>query len=602
MLVLGVTEFQQFSGRDVPLSVSMRKTETLMNEATNGISSAVEQLGERVRELERRVAALENQPDKAASVRTVVKFTTVERPKPPDTWRGFPTPQTPSSVPVIGKAILGIAGAYLLRAVAESGAIPKLPVLLVAIVYACLWLVRAVRLHAASLFAAVTYAVTSALILSPMLWETTVRFQVLSPTFTGAVLVGFVVLASALAWRENLQLISWVATLFATLTALALTVATHALVPLTLTLLMIALVTEIAACFGRQLTVRAVPALACDIVIWLLVDVLASSTGVPEGYRPASRLTIAVLSLALLAIYGASIAVRSFWLRRRITVFEMVQGVLAFVIASFCAIRATHGSIVPALDGFFLLLSAACYWGALFRFTDKKDTRNRRVYATWAAALLIAGTLFFPHVLQVLFLCAAALASAFAYVRTDKFSLGLHVTAFLLAAAIVSPFPAYVLNALSGSAPPAPPWSVWLVAIVAAVCYATGSPFTKNGWKLRMLWLVPSLLTSLAVAGLAIGVIVWLASGHVEVAASRLSVVRTIVICALALSLGSLTSRWNRRELGWVAYAAVAFGTLKMLFEDLRLGNPTSLVFSLLFYGLILILLPKLMSRRRAET
>jgi len=42
-------------------------------------------------------------------------------------------------------------------------------------------------------------------ILSPMLWESTVSFQVLSPVFTAAVLVAFVVLALALAWQQGLQ-------------------------------------------------------------------------------------------------------------------------------------------------------------------------------------------------------------------------------------------------------------------------------------------------------------------------------------------------------------------------------------------------------------
>src|ERR1017187_9854444 len=70
-------------------------------------------------------------------------------------------------------------------------------------------------------------------------------------------------------------------------------------------------------------------------------------------------------------------------------------------------------------------------------------------------------------------------------------------------------------------------------------------------------------------AGIGLGWIVGLAGGRVELAASRLSVVRTIVDCAVALALGYMGSRWGRVELGWVAYAAVGFGTLKLLFEDL---------------------------------
>ena len=42
---------------------------------------------------------------------------------------------------------------------------------------------------------------------------------------------------------------------------------------------------------------------------------------------------------------------------------------------------------------------------------------------------------------------------------------------------------------------------------------------------------------------------------------------------------------------------SLAFGTLKLIFEDLRFGNASSMVVSLLFYGLVLILLPKLIRR-----
>lgn len=62
--------------------------------------------------------------------------------------------------------------------------------------------------------------------------------------------------------------------------------------------------------------------------------------------------------------------------------------------------------------------------------------------------------------------------------------------------------------------------------------------------------------------------------------------------CSVALILGFGGSHLKRTELLWIAYLAIAFGTLKLLFEDLRFGNATSLVASLLFYGLVLILIP----------
>ncbi len=592
-----------------------------MAQALYGVPSDLEQLSERVRELERRVSALESQPEKLATAPAESNYA-LQRPRPPATWRGFPPAQVPGgAVPVFGKAVLGIAGAYLLRAIAESGTIPKLPILIVAIVYAGLWMLWAVRTHAANHFASATYAITAALILAPLLWESTVRFQVLAPAFTAVVLAAFVVLALTLAWQRNLQLIPWIATLSTVLTAVALIIATRELVPLTAALLAVALATEFAACIEHRLSLRAVPAIAADFAIWLLLDVMTSSTGVPEGYRSISPITITVLCLLLFAIYGASIAIRTFTLRRPITIFEIGQGVLAFLLAAFGAMRATHGAAAPALGAFSLVLAAVCYWGTLARFTGEAYARDRRVCATYAAALLPAGSfLLFPAILQAPFLSAAAVAAVFLYARTRKLSLGIHASFYVAAAAAVSSLPQWVASAMAGIVPAAPGWDVWIVAICAAACYVLGSRGTearlaapdrkadqqadqkdKDPKKRRLLWVLPAVVAGFAAAALAVVAIVWLTAGRIELSPSRLSVIRTVVNCALALALGYLSSRWNRAELAWVAYAAVAFGTLKLLFEDLRFGNAASLVVSLLFYGLILIQLPRLTRATQAE-
>ena len=573
-----------------------------MAQAVDGIASTLEHLSERVQELERRVSALEGLA--AGSSYPRLTGTEIQEPRVRAPGRAPSLLDVSGgAVPILGKAVLGIAGAYLLRAVAESSAIAKLPVLLVAIVYAALWMVWAARTHATSRFASVTYGITSALILSPLLWESTVRFQVLSPAFAAVVLVAFLVLSLALAWQHDLQGIPWIAMLASVGTALALIIGTRELVPLTAALLAMALAAEVAACLGHRLSLRAVPALAADFAVWLLVYVLTSSGGVPEGYHPVSPATITTLCLALAAIYGSSIGVRSFGLRQRITLFEVGQGVLAFTLAAYGAMRATQGSAAAALGALFLLLAAACYWGALSRFTEEAYTRNRRVSANWAAALLLAGGfLLFPANFQVPILCLLAAAAAFVYTRTRKLSLGLHASFYLVAAAAVSALPAYAASALAGNVPGAADWTVWIVVISAVVCYAVGSRGGEDQGKRRLLWVVPATLVGFAGAALAVAAIVGLFAGRMELGASRLSVVRTIVNCALALVLGFLGSRWKRVELGWVAYAAVAFGTLKLLFEDLRFGNAASLVVSLLFYGLILILLPRWTRRGKIES
>jgi hypothetical protein len=329
---------------------------------------------------------------------------------------------------------------------------------------------------------------------------------------------------------------------------------------------------------------------------------IASPQGIGEGFRPGSPTIVAALSLALFAIYGGSIAIRSFAQRQRITVFEIVQAALAFLIGTMGALTATHNSIATAIGIVFLLLSGACYWGALWRFAEEAYTRNRRVSASWAAALLLAGSaLLLPATLQAAFLSVAAVTVALLYTRTGKFSLGLHASLFLAAAAAVSPLPGYVVSALAGSVPSAPSWPVWVVAVAAALCYGIGARRPEAKRRRRTLWVVPAILLGFTAAAAAVAAIVWIIGARTGMSASALSVVRTVVNCVLALTLGFLASRQKRVELGWVAYTAVGFGALKLLFEDLRFGNAASLVISLLFYGLVLILLPRLTRRTEPE-
>ena len=61
-------------------------------------------------------------------------------------------------------------------------------VVVVLLAYAGMWLVWAARVAIEAHFARSAYAATSALILTPMLWELTLRFQFLSPAITAALL------------------------------------------------------------------------------------------------------------------------------------------------------------------------------------------------------------------------------------------------------------------------------------------------------------------------------------------------------------------------------------------------------------------------------
>jgi uncharacterized membrane protein YjjP (DUF1212 family) len=147
------------------------------------LPDTLERLADRVETLERRVLALEAlERAPSAAMREPVASPAAAA------GEGFSLAQAGGAFSILGKSMLGIAGAYLLRAVAESSSLPRLAIAAVAIVYALLWLVAAARVREEEWFASTIYAGTSALILAPMLWELTLRFKVLPAPVTAAIL------------------------------------------------------------------------------------------------------------------------------------------------------------------------------------------------------------------------------------------------------------------------------------------------------------------------------------------------------------------------------------------------------------------------------
>jgi hypothetical protein len=148
---------------------------------------------------------------------------------------------------------------------------------------------------------------------------------------------------------------------------------------------------------------------------------------------------------------------------------------------------------------------------------------------------------------------------------------------------------------MAGAVPGLPHWTVWIVLISAVVCYSMATHKTEEHWPVRLLWTTSAALASLGIAAIAVAAFWALLAIRFVVSSPHLAGIRTVVTCLVALTLAFLAGRLRRAELGWLAYAAVGMGALKLLVEDLRFGNAASLVVSLLFYGLILILLPRLL-------
>ena len=243
-----------------------------MAKVADETASVLAELAKRIDDLAQRVLALEH-----ASPGTPAASTPSAQES--DSFQPPAVSLPAGTISILGRAVLGIALAYLFRAASESAILPRPLLVISAILYSSIWLILSVRLRPSDGFARAVYALTAVLILSPLLWEATVRFRILSPIAAAGALTAFTVFGLVLSLRFDLRAAPFILVLAAVPTAVALVIGAGAVTPFVFSLLVIALVVELGACRGNWPYLRPVIAAAADFIIWLMTYLLAR----PEG-------------------------------------------------------------------------------------------------------------------------------------------------------------------------------------------------------------------------------------------------------------------------------------------------------------------------------
>ena len=546
------------------------------------------QIGTRLEELERRVAVLEHT---AQAERAMPTPAPLHQPPAAAAERAFP--QAIGVFPVIGKATLGIAGAYLLRAVAESDAVPKLAVVALALLYGGAWLVGAARTRATTRLASITYAITAALILAPMLGELTLRFRILSSSVTAGLLGAFVLGSVALAWRRRISVVIWVGVITGVCSALALLVLSHDVVPYLSVLLLIAGAAEFCAAARRWLFLRVAVAPALDLALLNAIYIFSLPAGSRTAYPEVANSALLMFPSLLLAVNGTSIAFRTLALRQEVTAFEIAQAAIAFLLAGLAWLWFGSAAGIAAFGVICWLLAAACYAAAV-RCFNRLELRNYRVYAGWSAALVLAGCFLIlpPHLASVLLGILAVLMTVVG-VRIERLMPGYQGLAYLAAAALVSGLLRYITSVMAGTLPSVSAWTIWLVAGCAIFCYGVGGRRPRERWNQKLLHFFFAILAVSAVATILVATLARIIALEMVPSDAPIAVVRILVVCFFALVLAYSGRNWQRAELVWTAYFALAFVAAKLLFGDLHHERSGTIAISLSAYALTLIIVPR---------
>jgi hypothetical protein len=555
-------------------------------------------VAEALQRLEGRVAALERAG--AAAPRRIA----VPRMAPStDQASGdLDTAQITRALSLGGRTLLVLAGAFVLRALTDSGRLPGWLGVALGFLYAGVWIVMADRAgHAGQALSAGFYAVSVVIIGFPLLFEGATRFKLFSPAGAAALLAGLSAVALVLAARRGLRALAWVVSLGGMATALALMAASGRLVPGALYLVFLG-VGALWIGYVRDWTVLRWPvALVADLVA-LLVAIHAADANTPEG--PGAAL---VAQVALVALYLGSFATRTLYMGRRVVPFEMVQtGAVIAVGIGGAVWVATRTGLGQAGFGVTATLLGVAAYATAFAFVERRQKlrENFYFYTSVAVVLVLAGSgLLLAGEARAIAWAALSLPFAVLAQRRQSRTLATHAAIYgvgaCLAAGLVTGGGSALL--VGSTVTWRPSLAGAAVLLLVAASGWIGSAVPRRTVVERLVPLATYVAIGLGVAGLAVAILAPAvgASGP-GASPGALATLRTVVLVVAALMVAGLGRRERLLEWAWLAYPILVITGLKMLLEDLPRGRPATLILAFAFYGGALILVPRIRARRAA--
>jgi hypothetical protein len=550
-----------------------------------------------VQDLQRRVRGLEQRlgagAEPAAAVETSGAAEGESGPRLP-----------PNALPAFGRALLAIAGAYVLRTLTELGVLSHAAGVTAGLVYGVAWLVVAARLPREPKFPVALSAVTSVAIVAPLLWEASARLHAIPSWMCAAVLAGYVVLGLALSWRTGSAVVPGIVSVSSASVAALLLLATHDLYPFTLALLAIAAALEIEACCGREGGWRWLAAALADLAA-ILLTFIVSRRELPEGYAAIPTHAALVTLALLLGIYVASAAVRTLVQRHCFTLLETVQttAALGVSIGGAAVVVADSASATAALGLLALAGGLACYVIS-FVVVGLRIKWNFRAWATFGLLLVLSGTLLAGTFLPFsgsrywMLWCGCAVACCWIAMASRRPTLGLHGAVYLLLGALASGVMVQTLARLFGGEVDAPRWWGAVLVVVSSlaawVAITISWPGETAHWRNRASSFTFAAIVAWILAGAATHELVaaWPGNG------APADTLGTGVLTLLSVALAWSGRRWERRELVWLVYGFMALAAWKLVARDFQHERNLALVASLLFYGGTLILLPRILQRK----
>lgn len=481
-----------------------------------------------------------------------------------------------------GVSVLILGGAYLLRALTESAALPQIIGVIAGLIYAAIWVWNADRAaRAGRNRAAVFHAATASVIAFPLAWETTARFHIIPAEAGAGVVAVLSLLLLWLAWRDHVQAIAWVANIGAVGAAVAIALTTKTLVPLMLAVSFVGAAT-LHASYTRNWDWMVWPAmLAADGLAFIT---LAGAAFHHTGYT-FGAIVIAISLFA--AMWLGVIALRRLGRNEDASLFDMIQTaeVVILGIGGATYLAAVNDAGAIPLGILLILAAAGAYFVAL---ETKRNTvpRLRLYFGILAAVFTAFGSWLLLPTVSILGVSWAIMAVATTEVARRSGSAAMRIQSgiWLVAAAIVSGLALATLSALVD----AEAKNIEAPATAVIVAFLAVGPFFRTkSHAIRAIALAIMTCGAFTTASALLAVAI---APHEQMG---LALIRTGVLAVIAALLAAASRFGGIVEAGMIARGVLVVGGIKLIAEDVRVGRAAMLVAAFLAYGCAMLLVSR---------
>ena len=501
---------------------------------------------------------------------------------------------SPGWLGLIGRTLIVLGGAFSLRALTNTGQVPMDAGLWLGLAYAAVFLILAGRASGPSAF---FHGLSALVVALPLLGEAVLGFKVMSGAVGSVALIAVAMAALGVAWHRGQHALGMTTVLGALVTGLGLAIGLSqtpggTAIPPALALIVIGTGALWASYFHKWNWMPWPAAIGADIGV-LILALRASAVPPREAPLPAQ-----IVHGVLIALYLGSFVIRIVMHERNVRLFEIAQTTFALAIGLGGAVAIAHANHIGVITlSLPTLLAGSILYVQTFTTVAPRRGFGSEFYYIGATALTltIAGvSLLFDYPTRPIAIAIGALAGSLAAWRLGHPLLALQGAIAAVVAAAQSGLITFTTMVWLTHSQTWPAFGVPIALVLTAVLAALMIPRAVHSDE-------PPILTSIARTALSLALVAGIGSlaviavsEFVGTDAGVMATMKTIVLAGAAVGLAWI-GRWPRFvEFGWLAYAALAAGGLKFLFEDFPTSRPATLFIALAAYGAAMISVPKL--------